>query len=331
MSWSTIDADTSWQSLTIAQEIATAYNKRADACGVAHITADSAVTVFDFILAAQTGIETMAVSFGSPSDALTGRTTLPANWGTVAAMMTAAGLTATGYWRRIAEGGSCPVPWTNYTASGWSYGKITDKDLAGPWLFKDLQVALTVLTRIYGFGATPVAETYSEQTSGTDSPVSEDVPALTGTVSRSITDVSTFTTGTALYGEMCTLSGGPEAYLDYIAARYSLHMLHLPCGLGVSGVTTTRRIIGLMDASSNDPFAAITGLTSGNYKQTYIGVVDSFDGTGIDGWLWKNPGTASTNWSDVIGCLARPGYGIRASIQLVYGSSYSVTDYAFNP
>lgn len=168
MAWTTIDADTSWQELAIAQEIATAYNKRVaaltsaeqTATGVSAIAPDQTMTVSEFVLAVQSGIEAMARYWGDKNRTLIGvehSTLLFTNFASVTEMMTAAGLTESGYWRRIAEGGTQPSAWTNYTAEGWSYGKITDKDLAGPWLWIDLETALTALTRRYsnGTGAFP--------------------------------------------------------------------------------------------------------------------------------------------------------------------------------
>lgn len=153
--WTTIDANISWQLLSIAQELATAYNKRADVAGSATIEAalgvsviDTNVSVFDFVSAMQSGIEAIATYFADADQPLSGGTTLPSGYAGTSAAMTDAGLTASGYWRRIADGASNPNDWTNYNASGWSYGRITDKDLAGPWLFADLQTALSGLTRV---------------------------------------------------------------------------------------------------------------------------------------------------------------------------------------
>jgi len=157
MGWTTITANTSWQELAIAQEIATAFNNRALAfrsligySTPAAISPDEDMTVFDFVYAVQTGLEFMSQMVWSDPDAtLEGQSAVIAPYGATADFMTAAGLTETGYWRRVAEGESAPNPWGSYTGSGWLYGNITDKDLAGPWLFKDLQTALAKMTRIF--------------------------------------------------------------------------------------------------------------------------------------------------------------------------------------
>jgi len=155
MGWTTITADTSWQELAIAQQIATAFNKRVNAlssaeqtaAGVSTISASEAVTVFDFIEAVQTGVQLLYPYFSDPTLSLAGQSGFPVVYSSVGEMFDAAGLTATGRFRRIADGGTAPNPWTDYDDEGWVYGAITDKDLAGPWLFKDLQSVLSVLTR----------------------------------------------------------------------------------------------------------------------------------------------------------------------------------------
>ncbi len=151
MAFTLIDSNTSWQDLAVAQEIATSYNYRRLLCGLSTISAPKVDTeVYDFVLAVQTGIEYMiGAVWLSPSTSLSsllGQSGFPVPL-TEAQAMTAAGLTESGYWRRIADGGTQPAIWTNYSAVGWYYGKIQDKDLAGPWLFKDIQVALSILTR----------------------------------------------------------------------------------------------------------------------------------------------------------------------------------------
>jgi len=152
MAFTLIDSDTSWQDLAIAAEIAASYNLRRTLMGLSTIadpTADT--TVYDFVLAIQTGIEAMAadawINNSGSLSGFEGQSAYPSKL-THAQAKTSAGLTESGYWRRIADEGTQPATWTDYDATGWSYGKITDKDLAGPWLFKDIQLALSALTRV---------------------------------------------------------------------------------------------------------------------------------------------------------------------------------------
>ena len=155
MSWTTITTGTSWQSLAIAQEIAAAYNLRAFVAGAPTLETSLGVSsiveglkVFDFVSACQTGIESMALSFANPGATLAGQSSIVSSFASVQAMLNAAGLSRSGGWRRIAEGWSSPDPWTSYFDQTWNYGKISDKDLAGPWLFKDLQLSLSAMKRI---------------------------------------------------------------------------------------------------------------------------------------------------------------------------------------
>jgi hypothetical protein len=151
MAFTVIDGDTSWQDLSIAQEIVSSYNLRRTLCGLSTMATPSEATIDNaFILALQTGIAEMAdnkwVNNSGSLSAFEGQSAYPAKMST-STTMAAAGLTSTGYWRRIAEGGSQPGTWTDYGAVGWSYGTIASKDLAGPWLFKDLQLALSAMSR----------------------------------------------------------------------------------------------------------------------------------------------------------------------------------------
>jgi len=149
-----ITIDISWQNLTIAQEIATAYNLRADSCGHDHIETamgisalDGTVKVCDFILACQTGIEAMAPLWADHTVAIEGLTAQQQNYADAAALFTACGLSETDGWRRIPEAGGIPADWSVYADAAFSYGKFQSKDMAGPWLFKDLETALSYMKR----------------------------------------------------------------------------------------------------------------------------------------------------------------------------------------
>ncbi len=149
MAWTAVDADTSWQDLAVAAEIAEAYNLRRAACGLTQIDAPGADTaVFDFVSALQSGIEELWSHFADASAPLSGASGLPEPYPSLYAMMFSAGLGQSGYWRRIAEGGVQPAVWSDYAAEGWAYGRIQSADLAGPWLFLDLQAALSALRRM---------------------------------------------------------------------------------------------------------------------------------------------------------------------------------------
>lgn len=160
MAFRAIDGDTSWQDLAIAQEIATSYNRRRLVFGLSTISDPTEATrVFDFVQSVQDGIEELMgydyYGWGAFYGWLLNSAALStyANQNsepspmTLSQGMVAAGLTESGYWRRIAELDTQPSSWDDYDAAGWSYGKISDKDLAGPWLYIDIQMALSALTR----------------------------------------------------------------------------------------------------------------------------------------------------------------------------------------
>jgi len=178
MAWTLIDLDTSWQDLPVAVQIWDQYDRRQRVLAdlytypegttvVSPIVApllqpDSDVTVFDFIKQMQENIEQMATDIWvDPTIDLASiyNVEVPPSvsdpthltW-TKDEYMTEAGLTATGYWRRLDEEDNLPTDWGQYDGAGFSYGQIQDKDMAGPWLFQDLQTALTKMTRTYLVG-----------------------------------------------------------------------------------------------------------------------------------------------------------------------------------
>jgi hypothetical protein len=152
MAFTTIDINTSWQDLAIAIEIANSYNLRRRLKNLEVIAVPTHDTlVFDFIFAIQTGLEEMANdrwmnNSGAIVDYKLGSSgSIAAE--TTADLMALAGMTSTGYWRRVPVDGDAPADWTDYGDAVYSYGKIEDGDLAGPWLFKDIQLLMEKMTR----------------------------------------------------------------------------------------------------------------------------------------------------------------------------------------
>lgn len=192
MAWTLIDLDTSWQDLPIAVQIWDQYDRRQRVLADLHVypegssivghivdpvpEPDSDVTVFDFILQMQQNIERMAMDIwidpgldlvtiynNTVPPALDDPTHLP--W-TEAELMEAAGLTAAGYWRRIAEEGDTPTDWEDYEDPAFvgNYGQIVSKDMAGPWLFRDMQLVLDKMTRTYLVGEASASQPYESNT-----------------------------------------------------------------------------------------------------------------------------------------------------------------------
>jgi hypothetical protein len=156
MAFTTININTSWQDLAIAVEIANSYNLRRRLKNLEPIAVpDQDVKVFDFILAIQSGIEAMATTWMDNAGAITdyqygaSGSIAPE---TEADLMALAGLTESGYWRRVPVDGDKPADWTEYDDAAYSYGKIQDGDMAGPWLFKDIQLVMQKMTRHYWHG-----------------------------------------------------------------------------------------------------------------------------------------------------------------------------------
>jgi len=158
MAFPTITADTELNDLALARHMANSVNKRLSAIqqGLAYPALVSTGTnLKTFISAAQDALAgAIAIStsarlgFADPALTLAGRTSLPSVWGQTN-ILAAAGLTASGVWRRIPEGTAPPTAaeWENYHWSGYQYGKIQQRDIAGPWLWADLISLLAKLTR----------------------------------------------------------------------------------------------------------------------------------------------------------------------------------------
>jgi len=158
MAWTEVTINTTWQHYGVAKEIADAINRRYDVIYVdpdpdLYVAVDG-VTVFDFVHTCQLKLEIMASIFvffdnTDPISDYIGQASVPFAL-SQAAIMTAAGLVETGFWRRVPHNSNPPAYWQDYTDAAYvdNYGRIQDKDMAGPWLFKDLQLVLSQLRRL---------------------------------------------------------------------------------------------------------------------------------------------------------------------------------------
>lgn len=192
MAFTTITAETPWNSLALAQEVYQAYAHRIAALRVRKTIADDYVSepttdtkVFTFIQELQTFIKTEAAVFYDPDYVLAGSApnSYIANlafYGT--AFGTATGLSATERWRRIPEGATPPThaQWDDYDWDGYSYGAIQQKDVAGPWLWADIIAALEKLTRILMLEDSSQSESYTDYE---QSPTIEGYSRLSGNIS----------------------------------------------------------------------------------------------------------------------------------------------------
>lgn len=192
MAFTTITAETPWNSLALAQEVYQAYAHRIAALRVRKTIADDYVSepttdteVFTFIQELQTFIKTEAAVFYDPDYVLAGSApnSYIANlafYGT--AFGTSTGLSASERWRRIPEGATPPThaQWDDYDWDGYSYGAIQQKDVAGPWLWADIIAALEKLTRIHMLEDSSQSESYTDYE---QSPTIEGYSHLSGNIS----------------------------------------------------------------------------------------------------------------------------------------------------
>jgi len=306
MAWTTITNDTSWQSLAVAQQLAAAFNRRATVVGSESIETrlgvaeiGEGVRVYDFVRAMQVGIEAIATSFSLASATLAGQTSLPANFASVAAMMTAAGLTQSGYWRRAAEGGAAPDPWTTY--AGWSYyGKMESGDLAGPWLFKDLQVALTAMTRVVIPVSSATFTSYAEKVEGAEYTEYPDLPSaeLTGSVSMP-------TPNAVSAWEMFVTASKRRWFNNFLFVRFweirasiriaRIRALYSP----PAGVANATNFVVLIPSASPSAFGSVTGWSDASIGKTVLlPTTDRGDGY-ANVWVPRNPSLISPAWSSL--------------------------------
>jgi|GEM_PF-5617560 len=303
MAWATITTDTSWQSLAVAQQLAVAFNRRATVVGADSIETrlgvaeiGEGVRVYDFVRAMQVGIESIATSFSLASATLAGQASLPANFASVSAMMTAAGLTQSGYWRRAAEGGAAPDPWTPY--AGWSYGKMETGDLAGPWLFKDLQVALTAMTRVVVPVASATFTSYAEKVEGAEYTEYPDLPSaeLTGSVSMppptstSSWEVFVSVTKERWFNSSLSMRFWQIGAFVRIARLRSLYTPPF-------GVANTTNFVVLIPSAAPSAFSPVTGWSDASIGKTVLlPTTDRGDGY-ANAWVPRNPSLITPTWS----------------------------------
>ena len=167
MAFTTITKTTSWQSLAIAAELADAYNARVSALTPteqAYLTQTSiepsaGQTVIDFIHKLQIGCEELAAAgWANPSAVIGGGSdylqTLSKD-----GLFALAGMYLPGYWRAVPVDGALPETWTDYADPAYTHRGIgepygydmyfpgTDPDKGGPWLWRDLHLILSKMTR----------------------------------------------------------------------------------------------------------------------------------------------------------------------------------------
>lgn len=295
MAWTNITIDTSWQNYDVAVEIADAINMRLDllAAGATlydtHKITPLGMTVYAFVKKAQESVEFMGSTTPcyfyddyATLASYVGQTSYPSPYADLQAIMTAAGLTETGYWRRAPHNSAAPADWTAYNdpVFAGNYGKIEDKDLAGPWLFKDLQLVLTKMRRLNvgtsgflgGFSANATVGTHTPGTADVVFPAT--VPVTAGPAASTSSTVN-------MYKCKATNTG----FVDRIEAFFSLksYYIYAPASYvdqyaGVvilSKVTIPTNNVTPSTLSVFDGFVNPTSLVSGRTAEVAV-----FDRTG---------------------------------------------------
>lgn len=309
MAFLEITLDTSWQDMSVATELADAYNNRLDTLSesergsLAHLDPDG-MTVFAFVESLQQGILAIAAKFADPDAPLSGVTDFPESYATAADALSAAGLTESGSFRRIPEGEPLPEDPEDYDADGWSYGPITDRDLAGPWLFSDLQTALAHLTRRVLFTPSGDIDSFAAFGLSEDGPIDPD----TITYSAAASGAGAYISATRNYGS--------------IVAAVNYATLQCPY---LSSVQKNVRLLGLVEPYFSNPYSDF-GL---GLAPNEVNILASFLSTASTEIYADNLPSVPSSWSaDVLSYVPAGDFVQRG---LLISGVLWVVDYAFSP
>jgi hypothetical protein len=272
MAWTNVTIDTSWQNYDIAKEIADAINLRLDLVAGGGTIYDShkidplGMTVHEFVSDAQLEIEFLVGtdSFYSMVPAFAsyvGQSTYPYPYQLVSEVHT--DISMYNGWRRVPDDGTPqPANWEAYDDPSFvgNYGRIENFDMAGPWLFKDLQVTLAAMKRIRlrdsqftNYGITPSPITAGDHSGDEESDVV--LPATaTVVVSTSTTDGSP---SMSMY--KCKLVGStqdPYSFVDGVslsieATTASFYAPDDVVGAGQDLINLTRGAVTANDAGTS--------------------------------------------------------------------------------
>jgi len=269
---------TSWQSLGVAQAIASAINRRCAVCGMPAIAVpDNTVQVAAFIRSAQNALLSLAAdgNWVDPLHDYGASIVMPVRLSDSAAFFAASPLNAEGAFRRLLNADSMPSDPLAYADAAFHYGPINDvgtsaPDFAGPWLFQDLVSALGFMTR---------RAYYADETAASDSWLNVSTPpSSSGSPSYS----------SSAGGQLIYCGKKNERYNDTtrqfrLSVQHGCHSLNLtglpavPVTARLLAQTATERRITAADGSYIDDTPSLLGYANGGAYQ--LDVASSSDGT----------------------------------------------------
>lgn len=325
MAFSIITADTPLNNLTLAREVFYAVNKRRRSMGWNNTFVslpDTNSNLKKFIAEAQAGIHSCTEMFTDdshgycdPDLVLAGSSTLPTVWGEDN-IYNAAGLTAAGRWRRIPEGHTPPTAgeWANYNWPGYSYGRIQERDIAGPWLWADIHAVLGKLTRTWKKEHPWTINSEYRATDESDVDNSATPDELPGNVSLT-TEASSWAPGDP-DGAKITYAEIWKAKTDfgyqargYMKARLIVINVNDPgYWYAPADQFSVQRKIILIPRGDINAFSSVIG----TWTPDVTNVVTDFDEVQfqtIERWFWGTPGTInqkSVSWSSLSSQLPYP-------------------------
>lgn len=344
MAFTSITAETPWNSLALAQEVYQACLHRVGAAYAATktqwngqipllVAPSTSTPVYTFIRGAQRTILNYMTAFSPPSIALTADSeiTIPSYGGPSFAEET--GLTGKdvynnyAFWRRVPEGATPPThaQWADYDWDGYSYGPIQQKDVAGPWLWADIMAALSKMTRTVPspYSSSDTAEYRYESTAAT-APSPPPYAALPGNITLPVVASTGATPLTVLMSRI--LRGGSSAYLE-IELRIREAEYYV-----ADSVSVTNQMVVCPRYGASDFPGSIFGLSVDDMGKTISRAPLSTreaDGRHYFRCGLVDPSTLIGVSRESVLDAVLPSFPTESSVYMTTGFAYLVSDYVF--
>lgn len=344
MAFTTITAETPWNSLALAQEVYQAcLHRYGAACAVLHRAfsgqilgldePSTSTPVFTFIRNVQQFISTHMGVFSPPSAPLTADSEIAISGYSGSSFAEETGLTRLSpsgnpvYWRRIPEGATPPThaQWSDYDWEGYSSGPIQQKDVAGPWLWADIMAALSKMTRTVPspYSSSDTAEYRYESTAAT-APSPPPYAALPGNITLPVVASTGATPLTVFMSRI--LRGGSSAYLE-IELRIREAEYYV-----ADSVSVTNQMVVCPRYGASDFPGSIFGLSVDDMGKTISRAPLSTreaDGRHYFRCGLVDPSTLIGVSRESVLNAVLPSFPTESSVYMTTGFAYLVSDYVF--
>ena len=345
MAFTSITAETHWNSLALAQEV---YQACLHRCGAAYATTktawdgqiplwdepSTAMPVFTFIRKAQQFILAHMTAFSPPSIALTADSEIAISPYNAQSFAEETGLDGKdvynnfAFWRRVPEGATPPThaQWADYDWDGYSYGQIQQKDVAGPWLWADIMAALVKMTRAVASGPYSSSNTaeYRYESTAATAPSPPPYAALPGNITLPVVASTGATPLTVFMSRI--LRGGSSAYLE-IELRIREAEYYV-----ADSVSVTNQMVVCPRYGASDFPGSIFGLSVDDMGKTISRAPLSTreaDGRHYFRCGLVDPSTLIGVSRESVLDAVLPSFPTESSVYMTTGFAYLVSDYVF--